>query len=212
MGGARQAPQVPQFSGEARDQNMTKRKDVQQTKGDSEIRRDLFQFGLQYYIAGRGAAMAGLAPIAGNLMHHSVEMLIKSELSRSFPVRELKDRFRHKLPDMWQALKAIQPDAGLTAFDETISGLETFEAIRYPETIREKGAAISIAWTSDKPAARTVVGPVLPEYFLYVPDVDAFVARMFELCSFAPAAFGFLNGHAREALEYQSAVSRRWFG
>ena len=67
----------------------------------------LFGLGLDYYIAGRAAAMAGLAPVAGNLLHHAVEMLVKADLSKTIPLVELKARrFGHGLPALVDGVQA----------------------------------------------------------------------------------------------------------
>jgi hypothetical protein len=38
--------------------------------------------GTQYYVAGRYAVIAGLMPVAGNLLHHAIEMCLKGALSK----------------------------------------------------------------------------------------------------------------------------------
>ena len=40
--------------------------------------RQFVAAGVQYYIAARGAALAGLMPVSGNLFHHAFEMLLKA--------------------------------------------------------------------------------------------------------------------------------------
>jgi hypothetical protein len=67
--------------------------------------RLFFSTGTQYYVSGRYAVTAGLSPVAGNLLHHAVEMSLKGGLARSMELKELKDlgtgtmnRFRPPTP------------------------------------------------------------------------------------------------------------------
>jgi hypothetical protein len=41
-----------------------------------------FDRSIQYYAAGRFAFHSGLTPVAGNLLHHAVEMCLKGALSK----------------------------------------------------------------------------------------------------------------------------------
>jgi len=53
---------------------------------------------LQYYIAGRSACFAYSMPVAGNLLHHAVEMALKHLLAeKGFTDSELHYEFRHDL-------------------------------------------------------------------------------------------------------------------
>jgi hypothetical protein len=178
--------------------------------GDAAWR--LFGLGLNYYIAGRGAAMAGLMPIAGNLLHHAVEMLIKADLSKSVPLNRLKAKeFGHKLPVLWDAFKPNHPAENLGVFDELIHDLDRFERIRYPDAIMREGAAIAIGWGTVKPAVKTLIGPTAPEYFLYISEIDSLVARMFLVCNINPKFyFAGIHPEARRFLEYQKPISEYW--
>jgi hypothetical protein len=74
-----------------------------------------FTLGIQYYVAGRQAALAGLMPITGNLFHHSVEMLLKGQLAKRLPLKTIKDSYNHNLKKAWADFKAMFPQEGLTA-------------------------------------------------------------------------------------------------
>jgi hypothetical protein len=58
-----------------------------------------YTMGLQYYLAGRFGALHWLTPVAGNLLHHAVEMLLKGKLAHHHSQADLKDRkkFGHDL-------------------------------------------------------------------------------------------------------------------
>ena len=66
----------------------------------------LSRTGMQYYIAGRAAMRAQLIPVAGNLLHHAVEMLLKGDLSRTRSLQEIK-QFQHNLVKTWDAFKSL---------------------------------------------------------------------------------------------------------
>ena len=55
---------------------------VQEADADM-VRMNFFGFGYQYYLAGRYAVAAQLLPIAANLLHHAIEMLLKGEADPS---------------------------------------------------------------------------------------------------------------------------------
>jgi hypothetical protein len=49
-----------------------------------------FDRSIQYYAAGRFAFHSGLTPVAGNLLHHAVEMCLKGALSKKgFGLKQL---------------------------------------------------------------------------------------------------------------------------
>lgn len=68
----------------------------------------LLELGVQYYVAARSAAMARLAPITGNLFHHSLEMLLKAGLSRQNSMDYLKVEYGHKLDKLWTRFKVLR--------------------------------------------------------------------------------------------------------
>jgi hypothetical protein len=88
---------------------------------------------IQYYISGRSATCAFSMPVAGNLFHHAVEMLLKFVLiQNSYSADQLKNKFGHDLNRLWIEVKSILKDPALDKFDELISGLNEFEDLRYP--------------------------------------------------------------------------------
>jgi hypothetical protein len=97
------------------------------------------KIGTEYYVAGRGAIERLHYQVAGNLLHHGFEMLLKFTLlhKNAFKADELQDRFSHRLPDLWEATKevvgqwAVQQD--WSRFDDFIAALHRFEDIRYGE-------------------------------------------------------------------------------
>ena len=41
---------------------------------------------IQYYVVGRHAALRGQMPVAGNVVHHAVEMLLKRHFVATFTI------------------------------------------------------------------------------------------------------------------------------
>jgi hypothetical protein len=150
----------------------------------------------QYYISGRYAVLANLVLIAGNLMHHAVEMYLKGALSKIFTPEELKKKFGHNLPKLWHAFKKQVKDPRLDPFDTLIMSLDKFEEIRYPDAILEKvkqvgsepgappgwQASISIGHrVQDAPTGQP--SRTGSHYELYVGEIDNLVVRIFATMS-----------------------------
>ena len=56
---------------------LLKRAFRRRTVNDAHLASEYLRLALQYYIAGRSAYFALSWPVAGNLLHHAVEMLLK---------------------------------------------------------------------------------------------------------------------------------------
>jgi hypothetical protein len=167
---------------------------------------EMVKLGLQYYISGRSAAIAGFNPVAGNLLHHAVEMLLKAQLLKAYSLKEIKTRYGHNLLAAWTDFKGMLPLEDLGHLDQAITDLDVFDDIRYPDLILEKGASMAVSWGQQKPAVTTRGGPTLPEYFLYVNDIDHLVATIFRVSGWNPKFFAFIffKSEARTALDYQN--------
>jgi hypothetical protein len=105
--------------------------------------------------------------------------------------------------------------ADLGEYDGTITAVDQFEALRYPDELLNSGALIKLDWIpweppADWPADST---PRLePRYGLVVTDIDRLVARIFEVCSRNPKFFTVgLNQYAREAITYGNPACKGWF-
>jgi hypothetical protein len=177
---------------------------------------EFMTLGVQYYTIGRSAVLAGLVPVCGNLLHHAVEMFLKAKLSRSRTPQQLK-KMRHKLVVLWNAFKAEFPGEALGQFDDPIAALDRFEEIRYPDSIVNKGAVISIEWERwDRSPFPTGTGTVSgtartpPQYESTVADIDRLVGKIFEISSRNPVFFtGGLNTYARDAITRNNPVAEK---
>jgi hypothetical protein len=173
-------------------------------------RSEFFSTGTQYYISGRYAVIAGLIPVAGNLLHHAVEMFLKGGLASSMELNQLK-ALGHHLPNTWSAFKSRLGREGFERFDPVVASLHAFEELRYPDSIISRGARM-IVGVSGQPAlsASDQIIPT-PSYELYLSDVDPLVGAIFEVASVNPAFFmAGLRGQAREYL--RDANANVWAG
>lgn len=109
----------------------------------TEARELFFHSGTQHYVAGGFAAIAALIPVAGNLLHHAVEMFIKGGLSAARSLDQLKG-MGHNLPRIWSEWKSLYPDPAHTKFDGVITNLHPFEELRYPNAVLAHGAGVTI--------------------------------------------------------------------
>jgi hypothetical protein len=129
---------------------------------------------------------AALMPVAANLHHHAIEMLLKGALSKTMTLKDMKNKLGHKLEKSWSEFKAAANDSSLSRFDKLITELEKFEEIRYPDKLLQSGASMMF----DITRAGAVHGAAnAPQYKLCLEDVDDLVAEIFKVASRNPAAY-----------------------
>ena len=160
-----------------------------------------FSTATQYYVSGRYAVFAGLSPVAGNLLHHAVEMYLKGALCEHMTLDQLKSMY-HNLPKIWDCFKAQVAAPGLDIFDALISSLDAFEELRYPDSILSSGMIVKIGVS--RVAGASTEGPARPEpkYEVYLEEVDPLVDKIFASASVNPDFFlAGLNTRAREYLK-----------
>src|SRR5271165_471868 len=147
----------------------------------AEADTNFLQRGLQYYVAGRFSALAQQFPICANLLHHSVEMLLKGSLCRSHSRGQLR-AMGHNLRNAWLAFKAHHPDSRLDQFDATVRALNNFERIRYPDNVLNKGMIGRFdLFHEHKSKSQSYSANTPPHYSLNLEDVDQLVALVSEV-------------------------------
>src|SRR5437660_8905189 len=107
--------------------------------------QEYFSAAIQYHVSARFAAIAGLIPVSGNLAHHAVEMYLKGYLCTKLTEKERR-RLGHNLRKIWRKVKQHIGDSTLDKFDDTISAIDKFERIRYPEEIARKGMTATVGF------------------------------------------------------------------
>ena len=169
-----------------------------------------FSGATQYYVTGRCAVLAGQIPVAGNLLHHAIEMYVKGGLAKTMTMKEMK-ALSHKLPDLWAAFKARFADTVLSSFDGLVSSLHAFEELRYPDSILAKGMAVTMGVTRGPAPAPSGIARPEPTYELYLDEIDALVGKIFQVVSVNPAFF--LDGLSHRAREYlKEGNVQQWAG
>ena len=166
---------------------------------------------VQYYIAARSAALAGLMPVSGNLYHHAIEMFLKAQLSQAKSLEVLKNRLGHDLSALWQSFKGDFLTISFEQFNDTIASLCPFENIRYPENMIKEGAQMAIIWNKSPFLTGSLLESRVPRYEICVNDIDLLVARIFEVCSKNPLFFmATLNEYGRNAILHKNPASDTW--
>ncbi len=132
-------------------------------------------------------------------------MLLKSYLARTLTSEELSGKFRHDIKRLWKAFKRKLPSEDLGQFDGLIDQLSRLERIRYPDRVIEEGAMMSMGWSAGPISVSGTGVERVPAYILSVNEIDALVAKIFQVTSRNPAFYTcMLNQYGREALSYQN--------
>ena len=151
---------------------------MSQANIDDRARVEFFRLGTHYYVAGRFAALSGLFPMTGNLLHHAVEMYLKGALVRLIGLDALRD-LSHDLNRIWNEYKARLSSADASSFDGPVAELHRFERLRYPETVLRDG--MDASFTIFREQRVEIFGPDGPlhPYSLVLEDIDALVKAIF---------------------------------
>jgi hypothetical protein len=164
------------------------------------------ELSLQYYAAGRSAALKQLHRVAPNLLHHAVELILKAALVRSHPLDKLKNDYKHDLKLLWQAATVLNPRLLTPQRDQTIQDLDKFENLRYPDRLINQGATITVALTSGENPRLSGSRPASgPRYQFNLEDVDELWAALFHNARASPQAFlQHLSVEARAAIDAEN--------
>ena len=180
------------------------------TPSADDVRLHFAQLAIQYYIAGRAAAIDQLVPVLGNLLHHAVEMSLKAALASSHSLAQLKG-FGHNLPRLWQAFSAAFPSATGVGFQAAVDSLHRFEDLRYPDSILANGAMMQLALHRSH-VGNLAPGPAgVPSYLLVLEDVDEFEEAVFEAMNLNPKFFSASpSPKAKEHLLLHNLHASKW--
>ena len=128
-----------------------------------------FDLGFRYYVVGRFSVLARLSTVAGNQLHHAIEMFLKGHLAGTTTLDDLRKKYGHRLHDLWSGFKADQHDASLSRFDDVVQRLHEFESIRYPDRVMKEGMVCEIGIPKFTPG--TDFGPE-PRFSLSLEEID----------------------------------------
>jgi hypothetical protein len=161
--------------------------------------------GFQYYIAGRFAVPAGLNPIVGNLLHHSIEFLLNGALSKTRTLSGVAPTLARSSAD----LGSIQSRDRRRESQPVRSCLHDYEDLRYPDDALKNsmGSMISTHRSQLPPEMAAEMGrrraalPAVREYELCLQDIDELVEAIFTAAKVNPRFFfDRMNPKAREVL------------
>ena len=114
------------------------------------INTNLLSLGVYYFVLSRSAVFFGFAPNSGNLYHISLELLLKSVLSKKYSSDELRCRYGHSLKKMWKDFKSLNSVEDVSEFDDIIKNLDRFELIRYLEFPNRKSLSLTVNFDTSK--------------------------------------------------------------
>lgn len=168
------------------------------------------QLAVQYYVAGRSAAIAQLIPVLGNLLHHAIEMSLKAGLAKHKTLRELKS-MSHDLTNIWAQFKAQYPTGEAARFDDAIVELQKFEELRYPDSVLTRGAMMELALFREHVGTPSASAVAVPRYVLVLEDIDELMAFTFRLSNLNPLDFiGSMGPEGSRYLLMHNRMSKVW--
>jgi hypothetical protein len=171
---------------------------------------EFYSTGMNHYVAGRWATLAGLMPVYGNQFHLAVEMFLKGALVGKGVAPDDLRRFGHKVKRLWKAYKRYYDDGTLAQFDQLIQRLDKFEKIRYPDQI-VKGLTMGISIGADEQTTVRTPTP-LPHYEVNLATIDGLVRAIVERASVNPTALmhRLLRPDAKAALSQFNPEAGFW--
>jgi hypothetical protein len=165
------------------------------------------QLAVQYYVAGRAAAICQLIPVLGNLLHHAIEMSLKAALAEHKTLQELK-KLSHSLPKIWAQFKSQNPNSPTAPFDGVIVDLQKFEELRYPDSLLVNGAQMEFyLFEGDE----ITTSSNLPVYVITLEKIDNLMALILEIANLNPCFFvGSMGPEAKSALLRHNRQASIW--
>jgi hypothetical protein len=128
-------------------------------------------------------------------------MVLKGSLSHRGKNRDELRAMGHDLIKLWKEFKGRAGDGDLNKFDEVISALNEFEAIRYPGAVVKSGMVVLHTLNRAMSGAVPSPRPLPPQYNLYLQEIDELVGCVFTLAGINPDFFtGGLNDDAKAYL------------
>jgi hypothetical protein len=95
------------------------------SEADRAAERHLITLAIQYHVAGRCAAVCQMVPVTGNLLHHSIEMILKALLVADLGLGGVA-KFSHDLVKAWTAAIAKHPQLDSADRGRAIAALHRF--------------------------------------------------------------------------------------
>ena len=108
----------------------------------------------------------------------------------------------HNIRKPWLAFKSVYADPRLAAFDPTVSALNKFERIRYPDEVLSKGMIGTFDLLREHESKVQAFGAANPPTFaLNLENIDELVTVIFEVAKMNPHFYlNSISEHARAVL------------
>jgi hypothetical protein len=153
------------------------------------------EIAIHYYALGRHAMHCHFHPVAGNVIHHAAEMILKFRFVVNYNTDQLRQKFHlteksrywrepikslgHELEDrIWPAFKAEYPNLiapDLRKHDGFIKKLDRWDEIRYPTSVSTSTTLIP---TFSGPVSDHILDsmkiPRNERYEIDLPEIDRF--------------------------------------
>ena len=175
-----------------------------------EAKVQFAQLAVQYYVAGRYAAIAQLIPVLGNLLHHAIEMSLKAALADHMTLKQLRN-LSHDLTKVWAQFKSQYPAAPAARFDDVVAALHRFEDLRYPDSVLAKGAMMELVLFRKHVGTPRTPAPTVPRYALVLEEIDELQAFIFGTANLNPRFFvGSMGAEGMQHLLIHNRSGRAW--
>jgi hypothetical protein len=184
----------------------------------SDYRYHAVEYGLDYYVAGRFSIAHRTMAVGANILHHSVEMLLKACLAKDDPIETIREYwhpkkgYSHNLARLWREFRARHQLPLSTEFDTTIESLHDFELIRYPDKMIREGAQIrmDIFDVDNQPTTNAQMPEKL--YALKLPPVERLIGLLFAASEMNPVNFLPRLENDGSSMIYYDMVRQTLFG
>lgn len=138
-------------------------------------------------------------------------MYLKAALIGIESVDDLKNKYGHDLLTLWRRFKASRLHPSLARFDATVTNLQAFESVRYPNSMVTFGFHGAVAWTPAE-AAMSGLSHRLHKYEVVVTAVDELVVAVLQNAGVDPKSMARRLGwrRPRVMLLYQNPQAELW--
>ena len=175
-----------------------------------DVKLHFAQLSVQYFVAGRSAAINQLIPVLGNLLHHAVELALKAALAPKLALQDLK-RLNHNLPKLWERFKSLSPQIDCSRFDSVVDELHRFEELRYPDSVLAQGALMELILLREHLGSGPRSPSTVPRYTLVLEDVDEIVEFIFDVSDINPKFLtGAMTRPAKDYLLRENRHATKW--
>jgi hypothetical protein len=175
----------------------------------------LLDTGMQFYAVGRYTVFAGVNLLAGNILHHAIEMILKGALvsrvaaSVNGTQKDLQDlaSVNCRLEDLWAEFKKGLLAQDVARYDRAIRELSRFEDLRGPHKGTIQGRLCSISAAKGPAISDKSWGRPEPTYDLSLEEIDDLANAILGAAGASPLCFTSASKPAKPHLSDVNAVA-----